>query len=129
MSQLILVVDDMEPCREVTCQVLNILGYRTQSIGTCAEAIAAADRATAEDQLVVFTDINMPEMSGVALVQEIVARRPETRIIYTSGDSRNALLRSGLLKEQEEFLAKPYTTSAIASAVQRATQPPFAAVK
>jgi CheY-like chemotaxis protein len=125
MPQLIIVVDDMEPCREVTSQVLQILGYRTLSVGTCAEALAAAENAVPEDELLVFTDINLPEMSGVALVREILKVRPEAKVVYTSGDSRNSLVRSGLLREGEEFLPKPYSTSGIASAVMRATQHPF----
>ena len=54
------------------------------------------------------TDAVMPGMSGPALSKEVLATRPDTRVLFISGYTDDAMLRLGLLQPNQAFLQKPF---------------------
>ncbi len=121
----ILVVDDMAECREVSCLMLQLLGYRTVGAATYREALTRAAEIPVGDELVVLTDIELPEMGGVELAELIQQQRPGTKVVFTSGNPRDYLIGSRVLDPSAEFLAKPYTRRDLVEVFERATQHPF----
>jgi len=72
----------------------------------------------------VFTDIVMPEMDGVALAEELRKRYPQIRLLFTTGFARGAFDRTGKLEQAIELIAKPFTITQLASKVREVLDAP-----
>jgi PAS domain S-box-containing protein len=106
-SESILIVEDDALVRDSVRAQVQSLGYRTFVAANGAEALAFLDRGEAVDLL--FTDVIMPgEMNGAELSAAVLARRPEVKVLYTSGYTENVLMQDGRLPRGVRLLAKPY---------------------
>lgn len=107
-GQLVLVVDDEQSIREVTCKTLEMSGYRTVSAGDGAEALKVFDQHEKDIQ-VVLSDIMMPVMDGVKLIRALNRRNPGLHIIVSTGLSENEKLADLRGLGVSVQLDKPYT--------------------
>ncbi|MCB9704374.1 MAG: response regulator [Myxococcales bacterium] len=116
-AETILIVDDNEIVRKIVLRILRGRGYAVLEAadGASAVAVAAAHRGTIH---LVITDVMMPNMGGSELAAELQASRPETRILYVSGYTANAIVEQGVLKPNTDFLAKPFTPKALLASVR-----------
>jgi DNA-binding LytR/AlgR family response regulator len=62
-------------------------------------------------------------MNGKELAEAIMQLRPDTRIVYTSGYTDNAIIEHGRLDPDALLLTKPYRRSELAQMVRRALTP------
>jgi CheY-like chemotaxis protein len=86
----ILVVEDDADVRDAVLETLQSSGYRVLSARDGPEALATLDQNLDIDLM--FSDVVMPRgMSGLELVQQAQRRRPDLRIVLTSGFSTQAL--------------------------------------
>ena len=69
----------------------------------------------------------MPGESGVDLARRLSARRPELRILYVSGYTREAFPGAAALEPGSAFLQKPFTVEALAQALAELLAAPAAA--
>jgi DNA-binding response OmpR family regulator len=83
------------------------------------EALAVAGGLEAALDLLV-TDVVMPEMSGVVLADELVARFPELPVLFVSGHAADNPRTGTLLDDDADLLAKPYTPQQLARRVRLA---------
>jgi len=86
-----------------------------------AENAAAAIRLLEqeEDIALLFTDVVLPGgTNGRALAEEVVRRRPSTRVLFTTGYTKNAIVHHGRLDPDIKLLGKPFTYSELASKVR-----------
>jgi len=79
---LILVVEDDEGQARLTERVLRKHGFRSQHVGTGAAALAALQLGL---DTVVLLDLGLPDMPGIAVLEQIVARSEETPVIVVTG--------------------------------------------
>ena len=106
-GETILVVEDDPLVRQYVLTQIQSLGYATLSASSGAEAIAVIDAGNPIDLL--FTDVIMPgNMNGRELAEEALKRRPEIRVLFTSGYTENAIIHHGRLDPGVLLLAKPY---------------------
>ncbi|GAA0867456.1 hypothetical protein GCM10009116_00320 [Brevundimonas basaltis] len=113
-SETILVVEDDDDVRTFTVEVLRGLGYRVLEAHDGVSAIRLLERqARAVDLL--FTDVVMPGMSGGELATAARELRPDIRVLFTSGYTRNAIGQDGRLKPGTEMIAKPFTAELLAA--------------
>lgn len=111
-GELILVVDDEAPIRQVTRHTLEAFGYRVIVAENGADGLAVF--AVNRDEIaVVLTDMMMPVMDGTALIQALRRIAPETPIIAASGITANGQVIKALEAGMEYFVAKPYTAEKI----------------
>lgn len=62
-----------------------------------------------------FTDVVLPGgMSGRELVEEAQRRRPDLKVLFTSGYTSNAIVHHGRLDEGVDLLSKPYKRADLA---------------
>jgi PAS domain S-box-containing protein len=116
-GQTILLVEDEDALRSLAVRILEPAGYTVLAAGLPSEAIElAAHHGDGVDLL--FTDLVMPEMSGVKLAAQLSSARPGLLVIYTSG----YVARPGDLPEGAAFISKPYTRAGLLVAVGAALQ-------
>jgi two-component system cell cycle sensor histidine kinase/response regulator CckA len=103
----ILVVDDLDLVRDFTNNFLCSAGYEVFVAAEAGEALTILERENGAIDLM-FTDFNMPGMSGLELIQEVAARWPAIKFILASGylDDEE---RERIVKEcGAKILKKPY---------------------
>jgi len=119
----VLVVDDEEDLREAMCRMLQRRGFATLAAADPAEAVAICrDPGRSVDLL--LTDLGMPGTSGCMLARLAIEVRPELRVLYVSGLSREMALDQGLLADEATLVQKPYTAEGLSLAVRRALAAP-----
>jgi PAS domain S-box-containing protein len=117
--ETILVVEDHPLVRDSVVTQLTSLGYRTLAAADGTEALALIDRGTEFDLL--FTDVIMSgAMNGRELAEAVAARRPQVKVLFTSGYTENAILHHGRLDPGVFLLAKPYRKADLARMVRAA---------
>jgi CheY-like chemotaxis protein len=62
----------------------------------------------------------MPGMNGRKLADLARQRRPDLKVLYTTGFTRNAVVHNGILDPGVNFLAKPFTLEQLATKVREA---------
>ena len=118
MNRLLL-VDDEEGIRKVLGISLTDEGYEVQ---TAENGIRALELFEGSQYLLVITDIKMPGMDGIRLLQEIKRRNPMTEVIIITGHGEMDLAIEALKLEASDFITKPINTEALSVALHRAKE-------
>jgi len=114
----VLIADDVQETRRNTRLMLSMIeGVEVVAIASNG---ALALQMTGEHRPdIVISDINMPEMNGLALAREVLQRYPGTGYIIMSSEreevTRHAVMSLGV----KEFLIKPYTVEELEEAIKR----------
>ena len=113
-GETILVVEDDEAVRAYSVEILQELGYRALEAadGHAALRLIEGDGPAID---LLFTDVVMPGMSGKELSERMRALKPDIKILYTSGYTRDGFLRDGKLDPDVALLPKPFTPQHLAS--------------
>jgi len=117
-SETILVVEDEGAVRTLVRRALERYGYRVLTAGTPNEAIELA-RVTGDRIDLLISDVVLPQMSGRALADRILPTTPETRLLFMSGYTDDAIVHHGVLDEGTPFIQKPFTPQALARKVRQ----------
>jgi signal transduction histidine kinase len=116
-GETILVVEDEPAVREHSVNSLRDLGYRVLAAEDGHSALRVLARQAEID--VLFTDVGLPGgMTGRQLVEAARARRPELKVVYTTGYARNAIVHGGILDPGTELLPKPFSYAALAAKIR-----------
>src|SRR5947199_159205 len=116
-SETVLVAEDEAPVRAVARHALERYGYRVLEAASAEAALDVAQRYSGPIH-VLLTDVIMPGMSGRDLAARLATLRPETRVIYMSGYTDDAITRHGVLEPGFVFVQKPFTPDALARTVR-----------
>jgi PAS domain S-box-containing protein len=111
-SETILLVEDDEMVRTLTCELLQEHGYTVLEARDGGDALDISQRYHGPIHLL-LTDVIMPRMGGRDLAARLVPRRPQMRVLYMSGYTADAVVHHGMLDERVAFLPKPITTSVL----------------
>ncbi|TWI67715.1 response regulator receiver domain-containing protein [Pseudoduganella lurida] len=102
----VLVVEDNEDLRELTCEMIATLGYRAQGVGSAEAALEALDSSAYD---AVFTDVELPGISGLELAQRLAADGEcDAAIVVVTGRALGEPLPPGV-----RLLLKPYRIDAV----------------
>ena len=118
-DESILIVEDDALVREYVMTQIGRFGYHTMAAGNASEALAIIDGPEHVDLL--FTDVIMPGgLNGRQLAIEAQKRRPDLKVLYTSGYTENAIVHHGRLDAGVLLLPKPYLSSDLARMIRTA---------
>ena len=115
-NEIILVVEDDTQVRHMSVAALRELDYTIVQAATPSEALKQLELQPHISLL--FTDVVMPEMSGRQLATLACERRPELKVLYTTGYTRNAVVHNGVLDSGTQLLVKPFTLEQLARKIR-----------
>jgi CheY-like chemotaxis protein len=115
-DEVVLVVEDNLEVRSYSVMVLTELGYRVLEAGDAPSALEILQGNAAVDLL--FTDVVLPGKSGNILAEEARLHRPDLRVLYTTGYSRDAIVHHGRLDAGVHLISKPFTFEELAKRVR-----------
>ena len=101
----VLVVDDNESIREVLAVILSGSGYRCESVKNGVEAMQRVRQSRFD---AVVTDLEMPEMDGIALTREIRQQFSSLPVMVMTGHSDEEHRETAFRAGAREFLSKPF---------------------
>jgi CheY-like chemotaxis protein len=114
--EVILVVEDEPAVRQFSVDALTELGYRVIAAEGAKGALQLLEANP--DVILLFTDIIMPDVNGVKLSEEALRRRPDLKVLFTTGYTPNAVLQNSTVSASEALLGKPFTIEELAAKVR-----------
>ena len=116
-EEVILVVEDDPRVRKTATSILRRDGYTVIEAGDAGEALQAVDRLPRIDLL--FTDIVLANsINGSELAHQVLCRRPNTRILLTSGHAEQVPAVENMIAAGVDLLPKPYHRNELTSRVR-----------
>ena len=120
----ILVVDDEPSVTDALQLILGDLGHRVDSVKNVAEATALLKGSPYD---VVFTDLRLPDASGIDLLDHIKTRNPDTQVIVMTAHGSLDVTIEAIKRGAFYYIEKPFTPHQVTTLIQRALQ--FEAIK
>jgi CheY-like chemotaxis protein len=102
----ILVVDDEAGIRSLMRKILLREGYAVTDAGDAAEAMQYVRQESFD---LLLTDVVMPGVNGRELAEQVLAVRPDMRVLYVSGFTGETAVESGNFPPGSLLLQKPFT--------------------
>lgn len=119
MVEKILLIDDEEGIRRVLGISLKDSGYEVLTAESGEEALRIFKN---ERPPIVLTDIKMPGMDGIELLQRIKKESPETEVIMITGHGDMELAIQSLKFDATDFVTKPINDDVLGIALKRARE-------
>jgi CheY-like chemotaxis protein len=106
-GEKILVVEDEDSVRTLVEKILRVNGYTVVSAATASEAHSVF-REDADGIRLIMSDVVLPDINGVQLVEELTAMRPGIAVLLSSGYAADYINKQGIEEKGYRFLQKPY---------------------
>jgi CheY-like chemotaxis protein/anti-sigma regulatory factor (Ser/Thr protein kinase) len=117
-TRAVLVAEDDDRIRMLIERLLGAAGYRVTACCNGREALDALLAGGPFD--IVLTDVNMPEMDGEALLQEVKARAPHLPVVVLTARNDPHLITKLFKNDAFRYLAKPFGKDDLLSVVKAA---------
>jgi PAS domain S-box-containing protein len=116
-SETVLLVEDETQVRELAVIALEGAGFTVLEAQHPEDAFEVVARHQGPVHLIV-TDVVMPGMNGRVMVERLIRRFPDVRILFMSGYTDDALAPLGVAAGDVAFLHKPFTPKQLAERVR-----------
>jgi PAS domain S-box-containing protein len=116
-GETVLVVEDDSDLRTYLAEVLRELNYHVLTAANPEVALGILEQGSSRVDLL-LTDVVMPGMNGRELGKRARQLRPDLRVLYMTGYSRNAVVHHGRLEDGLELLPKPITQAHLAARIR-----------
>jgi len=113
----VLIIDDEQDIREVTALTLTDAGYVVDTAADGAEGLARCEQFSPR---IVITDIRMPGMDGIQVLEAVKQRFPDTEVIVATAFGEMETAIRALQLDASDFITKPIHTEAMMVALERA---------
>lgn len=110
MAKKILIVDDNPNMSSLLVEMLEVFQYDALRATDGHDALQRVDK---EDIAMVITDMRMPKMSGLELLQALKEKRPQMPVVIISGYSIDDVDSDIVSAKADGFLNKPFMMSDI----------------
>ena len=116
-NETVLLVEDEPVVRELAVATLREKGYTVVEAVNGEEGLRMARQHDGKIDLV-LTDVVMPVMGGKEMADALRTSHPDTKVLFTSGYTEDAMGHHGVLRPGILFLQKPYMTATLARKVR-----------
>jgi PAS domain S-box-containing protein len=116
-GETILIVEDDDDVRSYLRDTLHELNYRVLGAHDAAAALGYLRQDDLRIDLL-LTDVVLPGRNGRQLANEALELRPDLKVLFMTGYSRNAIVHQGRLDPGVEVIQKPITQDALAVRVR-----------
>ena len=123
LAPIVYIVDDDRAVRSVLKRLLTKAGYQLWDTGDPDAAIRRfTESSPSERPALILTDVIMPAMTGMRMIDQIAKAGTDVRVIYMSGHVQSQISQEGTSGAVVEFLEKPIKTELLLAAVDRVLQ-------
>ena len=112
-SMKILVVEDNLDSQLMVCELVGMLGHTVSGV---SDGEAAWELLNEQDFDILFTDVSLPGMSGIALARMVLRDKPGMRIIFSTGYGKESMDELGF---SASVLRKPYDLQELQAALEQ----------
>jgi PAS domain S-box-containing protein len=113
----IVLIDDEEGIRRVTAITLEDAGYTVHTAENGESGLALCESVQPQ---IVITDVRMPKMDGIAVLEKIKQTYPDTEVIVATAFGEMDLAIRALQLDASDFITKPLHSDALSVALERA---------
>ncbi len=113
--EILIIDDDTEIC-ETLEMILNSLGFFVRYFTNPKQGL---EYFQTNKNPVTILDINMPEISGLEILEEIKKMQPKTQVLMMTGERDIQMVLTSLQSKATDFILKPFQSKSIESAVLR----------
>jgi len=117
-GQSVLIVDDSPIMRQMLVKIFNDGGFSV--IGEAADGEEAVAKFEELKPDLTTLDIVMPKMRGIEVLEHLMAKYPDSKIIMASSVSDARTVMHCLKMGAKQYITKPYDEAKIMSAVKKA---------
>jgi two-component system, OmpR family, response regulator len=105
-DEVILVVEDEEPIRELVATALRFTGFQVQTVGSGQAALAEARNV---DYNLLVLDVNLPDLDGFAVCRQIRAAGNQVPVVFLTARDDPSDLRQGFTGGGDDYVTKPFS--------------------
>ena len=118
MAKKILVVDDSKAIRQSVTFVLEQNDYQ---VIDAEDGLDALEKLEGQAVDLIITDVNMPNMNGIELIQEVRSRNDLkfVPILVLTTESQNSVMDKGKAAGATGWIVKPFSTDKLLAAVRK----------
>ena len=124
-TEHVLLVEDDPSVRRLSKELLTRLGYSVTEAASGRAGLALGSDDTRHFDLA-LCDVILGDMSGPSVAEALQALRPSIRVLYMSGYTDEAIVKTGVLDEGKPFLQKPFTPLQLARKIREVLDEPAA---
>ena len=106
MSGQVIFIDDEAAIRQAVQQWLELSGFSVRTCASAQQALATIDR---DFPGVLISDVRMPDLDGLGLLERLVALDPELPVIMVTGHGDVPMAVQALRQGAYDFIEKPFT--------------------
>ena len=116
-DETVLLVEDEDGVRELMWKILTEHGYTVLEARHGRDALTVAAGYEHPIQLL-LTDVVMPEMGAGQLTDQLLAQRPDMKVLFVSGYTNDEVVRRGVSRKNTAFIQKPFSAGELMGKVR-----------
>ena len=118
MPEKVLIVDDEEPARTGVAELVASWGYRTEM---AKDGLEALDKVITWSPSIVVTDLAMPRMDGMELIQRLAEQPQEMKVIVVTANTEIASAVEAMKLGAYDYITKPLDFKRLKAILQNAS--------
>ncbi|MCR4891817.1 MAG: response regulator [Lachnospiraceae bacterium] len=118
----LLIVDDEKLTREGLVSSIDWDSMGFDEVKTSHDGVHALDLCQTYRPDIILSDVRMPRMDGIRLAEEVLARWPDTVILFMSGYSDKEYLKAAIQLGAVNYVDKPIDPDELEAAIKKAIQ-------
>ncbi len=116
----LLIVDDEKLTREGLLKEVDFNALGIDSIETAEDGLSGLKLCKSFEPDIVLTDVRMPKMDGIRMMEAVQERYPDCAVIFMSGYSDKEYLKAAIKLHAVSYVEKPIDTDELTEAVKEA---------